>query len=80
MKLFVKGPDGTQKIINMESTASLEEFKVAAEETFQTTVEWVMFGGKTLSDDDKTLGEYNIKNNSHLQIAAKARGGELNYS
>ena len=67
INVFVKGIDGTQRIINIEDTATLEEFKQQAEEVFGYYCNKLVFGGQILSYDI-TLRDYGIKNYSVVHI------------
>ena len=73
INVFVKGIDGTQRIINIEDTATLEEFKQQAEEVFGYDCIELVFGGQILSNDDKTLREHGVKNMSLVKIDVRRK-------
>ena len=68
IKIYVKGPNSTQMALDLEQTATIEEFKQAAEKAFDSLIKKVVFGGTILIDDSKTLQEYGIKNGSFIQF------------
>ena len=68
ISLFVKGPDWSKKILNINPSSTINEFKQTAEDTFGFTIDWIVYKGITLNDESKTLSECNIKDKSFVQI------------
>ena len=78
INVFVKGPDGVKRTLNIEHTATVEEFKQAAEEVLDMTIKSAIFGGEILTDDTKTLNACGVKNMSVIQIIERVHGGQQN--
>ena len=77
INVLVKGPDGTKRNLNIENTATVEEFKQATEKILGLTVKRAVFGGELLKDG-MTLDEYGVKNFSPIQIIERVYGGQEN--
>ncbi|CAG8606296.1 6517_t:CDS:2 [Funneliformis caledonium] len=72
-QLFVKTLDGKTRVIFAEFTMTVDEFKLLIQKEMGTPPEHqrLIFAGKQLEDGRRTLYEYNIQNESTLNMVLR---------
>ena len=71
IRVYIKGTERDKQALTIKDTATIEEFEQQVEIELGVTIIVTVFGGKILEDKAKTLEEYEIKQNSYIQIIEK---------
>ena len=71
MKIFLKTLTGKTVTLDVEPNDTIENVKAKFEdkEGIKSNMQRIIFEGNLLRDDGKTFSDYNIENESTLQIA-----------
>ena len=82
MQLFIKNLTGKNIILEAEPSDKVEDIKLRiAKKEGLCLPDYskrliLIFAGKTL-EDERTLADYNIQNNSTLHLVLRLRGGKI---
>ena len=78
IKIFLKGSDGKQRIVNIEPGSTLKKLIQQAQVSNTITIDSLTFKGKKIKEDDyeKKLSELELKNGSIIQIVSRLTGGK----
>ena len=76
MQIFIKTLSGKTITLDIEKTDSVESVKrkIEEKEGIEVGQQRLVFGGKQL-EDNYTLGDYNIENDSNIHLVLRLRGG-----
>lgn len=78
MSIFVKSIDGKTRTIQCSRNSTIAEIKRSMQEKegLNPDEQRLIFAGKNL-DDDKTLMDYNITNDTTIHLVLRVRGGNI---
>ena len=76
MQIFIKTLSGKTMTLEVDKTDSVESVKrkIEEKEGIEVGQQRLVFGGKQL-EDNYTLGDYNIENDSNIHLVLRLRGG-----
>ena len=80
MKIFITSIVGKTFTLGVNSSDKIEDIKTKIAKKEGTPIQSkrliLIFGGKHL-EDDRTLADYNVQNNSTLHLVMRLRGGKI---